>query len=198
MARKSLRTSGLSAERSSSKRPAPPETAGGIQETSKRAKSQSTSKISPSKNEYFDPEQSDEDSVEEESPRDQESADYEESAATVSSEEDVASDFDEEESITTVHQARESATKSTASGGKSELWRSGVKTGLGPGTQVVFKKPKAREAGATPYEDNTIHPNTMAFLGDLAANNDRQWLKSECNIFLTKDISYGDCSTRHA
>ncbi|KAK1907296.1 hypothetical protein P3342_005621 [Pyrenophora teres f. teres] len=31
--------------------------------------------------------------------------------------------------------------------------------------------------GDTPYLDHTIHPNTMLFLKDLAANNDRQWLK---------------------
>jgi hypothetical protein len=60
-----------------------------------------------------------------------------------------------------------------------ELLRPGVKTGLGPGTQVVMKKPKARQAGAVPYMDNTIHPNTMLFLADLAANNSRQWLKSK-------------------
>ena len=60
-----------------------------------------------------------------------------------------------------------------------ELLKPGVKTGLGPGTQVVMKKPKARSAGKTPYTDDTIHPNTMLFLGDLAANNNRDWLKSE-------------------
>ncbi|CAI9626763.1 unnamed protein product [Alternaria burnsii] len=58
---------------------------------------------------------------------------------------------------------------------KKELWRPGAK--LAPGTQLVIKKPKARDAGDTPYLDHTIHPNTMLFLKDLAANNDRQWLK---------------------
>lgn len=60
-----------------------------------------------------------------------------------------------------------------------ELWRPGVKTGLGPGTRIVIKKPKARPAGDTPYADDTIHPNTLLFLGDLKANNDREWLKSK-------------------
>lgn len=60
-----------------------------------------------------------------------------------------------------------------------DLSKPGVKTGLGPGTQVVIKKPKARDPGDTPYSDETIHPNTMLFLEDLAANNNRQWLKSE-------------------
>jgi hypothetical protein len=56
-----------------------------------------------------------------------------------------------------------------------ELWESGAR--LEPGTQLIIKKPKAREAGDTPYSEDTIHPNTMLFLKDLAANNDRQWLK---------------------
>jgi len=58
---------------------------------------------------------------------------------------------------------------------EQELWKPGAK--LAPGTQVIIKKPKARDAGDTPYADETIHPNTMMFLQDLAANNDRQWLK---------------------
>jgi hypothetical protein len=56
------------------------------------------------------------------------------------------------------------------------FWRPGAK--LAPGTQLIIKKPKAREAGETPYLDETLHPNTMLFLKDLAAHNDRQWLKS--------------------
>ncbi|KAL1792594.1 hypothetical protein ACET3X_009101 [Alternaria dauci] len=58
---------------------------------------------------------------------------------------------------------------------EKELWKPGAK--LAPGTQLVIKKPKARDAGDTPYLDHTIHPNTLLFLRDLAANNDRQWLK---------------------
>ena len=37
--------------------------------------------------------------------------------------------------------------------------------------------PKARDAGAQPYEDSRIHPNTFLFLKDLKANNNREWLK---------------------
>lgn len=70
-----------------------------------------------------------------------------------------------------------SATTKKASGG--ELWREGTKTGLGPGQQVVIKKPKARPAGKIPYSDDTIHPNTLLFLKDLKGNNNREWLKSE-------------------
>ncbi|KAI9843011.1 MAG: hypothetical protein M1837_006642 [Sclerophora amabilis] len=58
-----------------------------------------------------------------------------------------------------------------------DLWRSGVSTGLGPGKQVIVRLPKARAAGKTPYTDETIHPNTLLFLKDLAQNNEREWLK---------------------
>ncbi|KAJ4319670.1 hypothetical protein N0V94_003813 [Neodidymelliopsis sp. IMI 364377] len=58
---------------------------------------------------------------------------------------------------------------------EKELWRPGAK--LEPGTQLVIKKPKARDAGDTPYNESTIHPNTMLFLKEIKANNDRQWLK---------------------
>ncbi|RHZ55929.1 uncharacterized protein CDV56_105963 [Aspergillus thermomutatus] len=59
-----------------------------------------------------------------------------------------------------------------------ELWREGVSTGLGPGKEVFIKKPKARDPGNIPYQDHTLHPNTMLFLQDLAKHNDRQWLKA--------------------
>ena len=70
-----------------------------------------------------------------------------------------------------------SNTPKSASKKGEELWRPGVKTRLGPGTQVVIQKPKPRPAGKTPYKDDTIHPNTLAFLADLAENNEREWLK---------------------
>ncbi|PWY83499.1 hypothetical protein BO70DRAFT_290842 [Aspergillus heteromorphus CBS 117.55] len=66
----------------------------------------------------------------------------------------------------------------TASASGKELWREGVTTGLGPGKEVFIKKPKARDPGAVAYQDDTLHPNTMLFLQDLAANNDREWLKA--------------------
>ncbi|KAF3008764.1 hypothetical protein E8E13_010251 [Curvularia kusanoi] len=58
---------------------------------------------------------------------------------------------------------------------EKELWKPGAK--LEPGTQLIIKKPKAREAGTTPYTESTIHPNTMLFLKEIKENNDRQWLK---------------------
>lgn len=75
-----------------------------------------------------------------------------------------------------------------SAGKGNELWRQGVKTGLAPGTQIVIKKPEPRTAGSTQYADDTIHPNTMLFLGDLKANNDREWLKSEL-----QPISFNSC-----
>ncbi|KAI9721270.1 MAG: hypothetical protein M1812_002432 [Candelaria pacifica] len=68
-------------------------------------------------------------------------------------------------------------TKATVTKGQ-ELWRPGVKSGLAPGQELLIKLPKARGAGKTPYEDDMIHPNTMLFLKDLKANNDREWLKT--------------------
>ncbi|PGH03819.1 hypothetical protein AJ80_08632 [Polytolypa hystricis UAMH7299] len=59
-----------------------------------------------------------------------------------------------------------------------ELWREGVRTGLGPGKEVFIKLPKARDPGDTPYENDTIHPNTLLFLKDLKENNEREWLKA--------------------
>lgn len=60
---------------------------------------------------------------------------------------------------------------------EKELWKPGAK--LEPGTQLIIKKPKARDAGDTPYTESTMHPNTMLFLKEIKANNDRQWLKRE-------------------
>lgn len=78
--------------------------------------------------------------------------------------------------------ASSKTTKSAPTSGEKgkELWRQGVSTGLAPGTQIIIKKPKPRTPGNTPYSNATIHPNTMLFLKDLKANNDREWLKSKC------------------
>ncbi len=37
--------------------------------------------------------------------------------------------------------------------------------------------PKLRDTGGIEYADDRLHPNTMAFLKDLKANNKRSWLK---------------------
>ncbi|KAK6822236.1 hypothetical protein RU639_006910 [Aspergillus parasiticus] len=59
-----------------------------------------------------------------------------------------------------------------------QLWKEGVRAGLGPGKEVFVKKPKARDAGTVPYQEHTLHPNTFLFLADLAENNERAWLKA--------------------
>jgi hypothetical protein len=70
------------------------------------------------------------------------------------------------------------AAPSLAAGNK-DLWREGVRTGLGPGKEVFIALPRARSPGGIPYEDSTIHPNTMLFLKELKANNEREWMKCE-------------------
>ena len=65
-----------------------------------------------------------------------------------------------------------SISKSSSS---KDLWREGTKVD-GEG-EVFIALPKARSPGNTPYRDDTIHPNTLLFLGDLKKNNDREWLK---------------------
>lgn len=70
-------------------------------------------------------------------------------------------------------------TQLTQASERKELWREGVRAGLGPGKEVFIELPQARDPGEIPYEDHTIHPNTLLFLKDLKANNDREWLKSK-------------------
>jgi len=100
-------------------------------------------------------------------------------------EDDDDDNDDEYESEVEETKSRRKSSSNKAAAGKSktvsggELWREGVKTGLGPGQQVVIKKPKARPAGKVPYSDGSIHPNTLLFLKDLKMNNNREWLKSE-------------------
>ncbi|KAF1997957.1 hypothetical protein P154DRAFT_524496 [Amniculicola lignicola CBS 123094] len=100
---------------------------------------------------------------------------------------DPSSESDHEEASSEEDEGKRTKTP-TGSGGKQsvvplrkkqanekELWKQGAK--LEPGVQLIIKKPKAREAGNVQYADDTIHPNTMLFLKELAGNNDRQWLK---------------------
>ncbi len=154
---------------------------------SKRARSLGTtpasSNTTPKKSQYFE---QDPDESEDETEADEENSGYNEgntSAETslAGSEEDEAEedDYSEEERPSRKVTARKGGDSKAAKTSKGqELWRPGVKTGLGPGNQVLIKIPKARDAGKVPYADNTIHPNTFLFLRDLAENNDREWLKS--------------------
>lgn len=188
MARKSQSKSVASTPRGSVKRARIEEQT--LSAAAKRPKRQSSAanlKSTPTKSKYFEPD-SDEDEQESESSAGEEGSGYEDNegsraASPVSSGDEVESALSEgEEKPKKWARGRPSTgnpTKvSNGSSGKKELWKEGVKAGLGPGTQVVIKKPKARPAGDTPYSEETIHPNTMLFLKDLKANNNRQWLKS--------------------
>ncbi|KAG9185852.1 hypothetical protein G6011_07183 [Alternaria panax] len=178
MPRKAAKSASASASRSSSKRPAPEVPA----RQSKRARAtvrksyvepesdtdnEDKSKKAQLSNDGYD----DDDGV---------ASDYEEHSdkdpSSESEPDETATDDDTESRRPT---PRGRTTKSLPIHKKAaeekELWKQGAK--LAPGTQLVIKKPKARDAGDTPYLDHTIHPNTMLFLKDLAANNDRQWLK---------------------
>ena len=46
----------------------------------------------------------------------------------------------------------------------SQMWREGVKTGLGPGKQVFIEKPKPRGDGGVKYMGHRLHPNTVSCL----------------------------------
>ncbi|KAF2839818.1 hypothetical protein M501DRAFT_917038, partial [Patellaria atrata CBS 101060] len=144
------------------------------------------------KSKYFEPASSE---AESESVIENEESGYEDEDAAVepSSEESEVEDdtaFSTEEDTKPKKKAGRRTLKSQSSsvglqkrGKGSELLREGADIGLLPGTQVIIDKPKARPAGGTPYSDDTIHPNTMLFLGDLAKNNQREWLK-------THDLDY--------
>jgi len=99
-----------------------------------------------------------------------------------SDDEDDSDDFTEDEKPkpkTRKAPAKGKPSPRTQQTTQGELWRVGADIDLEPGTEIIIKKPKARLAGKTPYKDDTIHPNTMLFLKDLKANNDRGWLKSK-------------------
>ncbi|KAH6870293.1 hypothetical protein BKA58DRAFT_384758 [Alternaria rosae] len=177
MPRKATKSASASASRSTSKRPAPDVPA----RQSKRARA-------TARKSYVEPE-SDSDSdgnkpktaaALDDDDDDVVASDYEEHSdkepSSESEHDETASEDDLEGKRAT---PRGRVTKSLAihkkASDEKELWKPGAK--LAPGTQLIIKKPKARDAGDTPYLDHTIHPNTMLFLKDLTANNDRQWLK---------------------
>ncbi|TID19355.1 protein fam92a1 [Venturia nashicola] len=190
MARKTKAQTAPTVTKSSTKRQTTPPTTTAL---AKRPKRQSTSRAAPTKSDYFSHDSSDSEEKDDDSAV--------ESPAVESSDLDSLPDDEEPEVESSISEGEEdldekpkrsrnsaSAKRNTTKPGskiggrgksstKSELWRPGVTTGLEPGTQVVIKKPKARDAGETPYSDDTIHPNTLLFLEDLAANNDRGWLK---------------------
>lgn len=138
-----------------------------------------------SKSKYFEPEDSEPVSESEASGEDS-GSEYEETKEESSPEVEPEGLSDSDEDTKAQHTARgkprQSSGISKSLKGK-ELWREGVRSGLEPGQEVIVAKPKARDAGKTPYQDETLHPNTKLFLIDLADNNDRQWLKGELRTY---------------
>jgi len=178
MARGSVKSTPALASRSSSKRAAPERQTPSRQ--SKRAKA------TPAKYVEADSDEAPED------PQDAKASDFEaDSSKDISSEPESegASDDDDDDvpkkKAYRGRPAQRSLPPHKKQASDKELWKSGAD--LPHGTQLIMKKPKARAAGDTPYTDDTIHPNTMLFLKDLAANNERQWLK--CRPPFTYGIS---------
>ncbi|KAF1851766.1 uncharacterized protein K460DRAFT_362513 [Cucurbitaria berberidis CBS 394.84] len=181
MPRKKTRPTSRSASRSSSKRPAPDTP----NRQSKRARGATVRKS------YLEPDTDTDDTTEDKAKEVSPPTEGEDEAvASVyedQSDKEPSSESDHDE---TASEADTKAKKSAPRGrpakqhvlplhkkhaDEKDLWKPGAK--LAPGTQLIIKKPKARDPGDTPYADNTIHPNTMLFLKDLATNNERQWLK---------------------
>lgn len=189
MARRSLRVSDVATARSSSKRPTPSDDIIGKKAPkAKRAKVQDVTRDHEEEPEVGSQET---DINSESDPEDAASA-FGGSSIDDATEDDIHEEqeselSDEEEepprgrkpTNASLRNGQAKGGTSAASKDKSsvDVSKPGTKTGLGPGTQVIIKKPRARSPGKIPYTDETIHPNTMLFLTDLAKNNDRQWLK---------------------
>ena len=191
MARRSQRLSSTSAGAvaKTHKRSASHTTASTVE--SKRSKTKAT----PTKSQYFSNSKTLETSADDDNDEmdassalsdESEASEFgEESQATQSSEENDDDEYDSDVNDTPKQRKKVTPNKGTATSGVTSsansggTWKAGVKAGLGPGTQLVIKRPQARPAGKNPYRDDTIHPNTLLFLKELKANNERQWLKSK-------------------
>ena len=146
-----------------------------------------TDKSTPKKSVYFEHD-SEEPESESESEANEESG-YEDNddASTVSSiapTEDESEEYNSEEEEAPRRKKRKVGgfkgkpmpAQVTASAKGKELWKEGVRVDVEG--EVIIELPKARTPGKTPYRDDTIHPNTLLFLGDLKRNNERTWLKT--------------------
>lgn len=147
---------------------------------------------SPKKSKYFEhPSDDDDDSVEEEEASEEQDSGsgYEDdivseqdSSASGSGEEEDEDEYDSDEDPKRTKRGPKAKTKQKQAedilASKNDLWREGVKTGLGPGKQVYIERPKARGDGGIKYIPERLHPNTLEFLKDLKKNNDRIWLKA--------------------
>ncbi|KIX10240.1 uncharacterized protein Z518_01321 [Rhinocladiella mackenziei CBS 650.93] len=155
-----------------------------LKESAEKAKS---SGATPTKSKYFEePDSEDADDPDDDVDGDDDSGYEDEDASGTEDQPAVTTDEEEDDYDSDADRKKRKFDKKTA-GSKSvvvtlvgkdkELWRPGVKTGLGPGKQVFIEKPKPRGDGGIKYVPEKIHPNTMAFLKDLNENNDREWLK---------------------
>jgi hypothetical protein len=137
-------------------------------------------KSTKKKSKYFEPESSDEPGLDSDaSEGDTSGSAYEEGKESSSDEAEPEELSESEEDTKSKASAKGGSRNSAGSTKGKELWREGVRTGLAPGKEVTIAKPKARDAGDIPYEDETLHFNTKLFLIDLAENNDRQWMKGK-------------------
>ena len=155
----------------------------------------------PKKSKYFEEPGSEvEDEEDEPSSVDLEESGYEDEDASATeaepTEDEEEDDYDSEEDSKKKPRGKKLGGIGSAivSAGKN-LWREGVKAGLGPGKQVFIEKPKPRGDGGIKYVPERIHPNTMLFLADLKKNNDREWLKSMCLLVLYADLLVGTSLT---
>lgn len=187
MARKSERLSSSASRAATTHKRAASSTATPSAET-KRSR---TNKATPTKSQYFDS-KDDSDAGGDISDEESESvggegSDFDEGAEESGSPEpDDEDDYESEDEPKRRKKStpgKTSQTSTTIRTKGNDVWKTGVKTGLGPGNQVVIKKPKARPAGDTPYTDDTLHPNTLLFLSELKENNNREWLKSKSPCF---------------
>ncbi|TKA40232.1 hypothetical protein B0A54_10838 [Friedmanniomyces endolithicus] len=139
------------------------------------AKRPKTKKATPTKSQHF---QADEDAEDEEGEQssgddDVDSA-FDDVGDASSSEAGPADDDFDSGGENEPKQRKKPAPRKTARTPGAAPAHEGQETSLEPGTQLIIRKPKARPAGKTPYNDSTIHPNTLLFLKDLAANNNRE------------------------
>lgn len=163
----------------------------------KRVKSNATlsgEKTTSKKSKYFEADGSEESSEpSSESEGGDSGSDYEgnesEASPEPDSEPEGLEDSEEESGKGGGGQRKGGSDASTVEG--KELWREGVRTGLGPGKEVFVAKPKARDAGGVEYQDESLHPNTKLFLLDIAKNNDRQWMKGRF-LFLAPSAAKTD------
>ncbi|KAK0932904.1 hypothetical protein LTR29_015537 [Friedmanniomyces endolithicus] len=149
------------------------------------AKRPKTKKATPTKSQHFQADEDAEDVANHVEPQEEESS---------SRDDDIDSAFDDDGDASSSEpgppdddfnsgsedapkQRKKPAPRKTPQTPRAASARTGHETSLEPGTQLIIRKPKARPAGKTPYSDSTIHPNTLLFLKDLAANNNREWLK---------------------